>query len=632
MSKILDKAKDLAGKYLGIEFAGKEDRELMAFLIERYDEAFNNIREYASEWQENRRAYMAKPHEHYDNKSAVNLSGEKAAVFSSAITCDKVDDLVAIMLQNKPRCYPLPRTKDGFEVSETALAAVVPGEKPDPNKVHLVNQKIWSKVFESYFESNNEKEFLAEAYRDGFICGIVVTQQYNKFNYETGRLEPVSEIVQPEHVAFDPAAKKLKDAKYVFRKEYVTPFELMRDYPEFADEIKASVIGETDIGTGKSNIKTGSTIKESPKYKGRVCVAMAYYRDDTMVAKKSKVVETDDEGLEITSNVTELVLKYPKGRRITFLPKTSTKLKEDEMPSPKYPFAIFKPVPVSWSFYGRIVATPLRNLQHYDDRVAQQGFANMRAVGSYKVFAATGSMPDGLGDCPGEIIDVTRPGAVQPFAPQNILNNTIQQREMNRRDADNISGVTAPAEGSAPSLTSGKAVGLLQMASNRKLAPIQDIAGEFLRDRAEQIADLMLDTVKAGDKLRASDEDGIPASVPWDLAESTASVDMKVEADSALLIDPVSKFNMMTTLAQIPANLDGIVDSEAIAEGLSFPGVKDTQRRREARMEAAIQMQAAQGAPGQPQAPEGPGMVPAVPQGPPTQGMGVVPDQMAGLG
>ena len=570
---------DLKNRFIGgsapsIEFAEADAELFKDYILDCYAEAVEYVKPLAIEWQQNRRAYLGKTHDHFAGLASEGITGESDAIYCSAIVQDKISDLVAIQLQSRPRVYPLPKVKENFNLPPTVLQGL-------PTTAYI--KKVWEKCFEDFEERKSIKKKYIQLAIDARLCNIAVAKVLIKYDWEAKQYDADLQVVQPEDFLIDPGATDLDNARYCFHRTYYSAYELCKMYPDKKDEILAAVKKDTEQGI--TEIRRGSGEKDSTRTKNKVEILEGYFRSDETESITRKISDYDpNTGEIIETTLKEDTLKYPTGRRITMLPQSKMLLKDEVNPYPGFPFAVFNPSPTSWSFYGRNEATPLRNLQHLDDRTFQQGESNMKMVCNSKLFYERDAIddPDSLSNEIGEMVPIKRVGSVYYSKGTNILNDTANLHNMIEQRADSISGVHAPAAGQPLSLTSGRAIGLLQQASNRKQIGSTDMFSEFLQKIWKQIADLMLDTYRAGRMLRVSDDDIIPTQLLFDLMECTESIDVKVGSDSAFPVDPVSKFNMFTTLAGIrDQNGIPVVDDKYILEQLSFPGISELLKRKQ---------------------------------------------------
>jgi hypothetical protein len=568
----------------GIEFYGdgeEDKRQLAAYMKEMCDDAFKRIEKMVKEWKDNRKAYMNETFDHFLGDAAQTVQGASPANYGSGILSDKLEDLASIQVSSMPQVYPLPKHSED------------PAMYP-PERVEFAGEfvkALWEKSFEDLRERLGIRELYMKFIVDAGLCHATIAKIYQVEDPGMNREDACIDIVQPEDFAPSVEATEFKKAKMVFQRIYLTLYDAIQQFPKYEHELTAAV-----IGSGDKFPERGGTKKETTRLKGMVCLYECYVRDNTMVKKETDPLTTEDPetGELIITKQYKDVKKYPSGRKITMLDagagdyggKAVATIVED-IPNPykNIVYEMYCKHPVSWSPYGRCEGTPLRNLQYLDDNTMQQIRANLKLTGNETLLHDSRGLDpeDEWSNKVAQRVSVKHLGSVQYFKADNITPDGLNFHAALKRDADDLSGVYAAAEGRrSPSATSGRAIGMQQEATNRKVRPAQDIFAEFLQRVWRQVAEIMLVTYKEGRILRVSDDDGLPLMLPVDLAVVTESIDVTVDAESHFPVDPVSKFNMAMTMAQTPGP-DGvpIIDPQTIMEMIRMPGISDILARRQ---------------------------------------------------
>lgn len=587
----------------GVEFfpASKTsdvDEAFENFLYTTYKDAFKEVVEKnENEWSENRKAYMSRGVDHHAFKDAIFTDTGTPNIYCSSVVADKIEDIVSIQLSGRPTVYPLPTHNPNFNYAPYLKENESPGD---------FVRNLWTCCFKDLQERMGMQE---QAYKEGVearLTGYVITKQTQAFDFDTKEQDVSVEICVTEDVAYDPDAKTFEENRYLFHRLWKTPYEALTLYPDYGQEIMDSV-GITH----EDRMRKKGEGRPQREKRNLVCIVEAYLRDLTLeeqeVYKKIKDPTTGAD-LEIVS--TQMLPKYPNGRRITFLDGSEIEILKDEPnPYPTFPFTKFVPKPVSWSQQGRTEATPLRALQYADDFIIQQMMVNVKKMGNGSIIYDRKGVQDiaNLSGHDVEKIPVDYLGAIQYHAPENVTLNAERAHAVILAAARDISGIEAPSEGRAPgSITSGIGVSLLQEGTNRKIRPSRDIYVEFLARKWKQIGDIMRDLYQEGRVLRVSDDDGLPVRLPVNLFDVTDSIDVKTDSDTTLPSDPVSMANLALTLLQVrDENGVPIIDREYLSQWLKLPGLRESLKRIEMRsqMKATDDMMSKMGPP-QPTGPE----------------------------
>ena len=571
----------------GVEFYGEHrkdsDADLSNYLAEIYEDTKKYVEPYFEEWRENRRAYMGWEYDHFGSDATLYSESGKKQIYNSNIVADKLDDLIAIQVGNNPSIFPMP------EVSDTVNLATYITEDETP--VRFVS-KLWRACMKDLLERRHINHITVKLGLDARLCGFSPLKVIQKYDWETQQEDIWLQVVQPENFGVDPNATSLDDARYCYEDVYMSPFEAIQLYPKYREEI-IGAIGKRkkwDRETGESRDT------DTDRRKRQVCIVEWFLKDDSTM-KVNKEAGVDEEGNPIIETVEER--KYPRGRRVVWLPETKTVLEDKPNGYNGFPYSLFVTKPVSWTAIGRIEASALRALQYTDDYVIQQMIANLKVAGNITLIydKNAGIDIEMWKDIVGQKIPVERMGSVELVKAIAIVQEAIMAHRELIEMSRSISGVTASSEGSSSgSLSSGVALSILQEGTNRKLRYVQNLYAEFLTRVGKQICDLMKDLYRAGRVIRVSDTDDIPMRLPVSLYEVTESVDVQVDADSQLPQDPVSRMQLGLSLMDKLAE-DGLplLDRQGALELIPLTQAKETAERIEKKKAQGLTVPQGQG-------------------------------------
>lgn len=565
----------------GIEFypladGNTVDKDFEKYVEKCYTEADEEVRKFIPEWNANRRAYMGETYSYFNDWSEFYDKDGRPVSYSSDCLADKINDMIAIQYSTGLKPYPLPHVNEQSEIVQD-IAARMPNKMVDFKKYA---RKLCSKVFDDIYDRRKVDIKFMMVQLDAFLCRRGVMKTYQAHDYELGMQHVFTYVVQPENYLLDVSATDQENARYLFEKQYLTPFFLTNKHPKYKEEILRCIIGKS-----VSNRQVNPIDDAVRKTKvGLVLIAEGYFKDETTITAINPKTGKEEE-----------TALYPHGRRVMYLPDLGIVLEVKGNPYKCFPYSTYEPRKVSWDQFGKNVANPIQGIQVIDDEVIQQMLANLKAVGSTIMAYRKDSIEDI--DMVDNRILIKIPylesaSDISFVQARGIANDALLIHAALQGDSNRISGVEAVAEGrAAGSLQSGRALSILLEGTNRKFKITGKMFADFVSDWSKQVADIALYTTKEGMYLRVSDEDGLPFRMLFDLSEAINVIDTRVDSESKFPSDPTQLLAML--LQMVPV---GIVDRKAVLDLMNFPGSSEIQSRMEIQeqQQREMQMQLAQ--------------------------------------
>jgi len=575
-------------------------KDVFGYVVEMYEECLERHKPRKIIWQKNRKAYEGADHDIWGGAATVSENKENdKEVYNSTLVANEIDDLVAIEDEGNPRIYPMPAVnmKGFLDNSEPWIVELLSPEFGGTGYMtpQEIVTKYWEVCLEDWMERNGYNVEQNKLKTDARIDGAAFTEQYIVFDPEMQEFDVRSDIVAAKHIMFDPAAKHIKDAKYIFQEKFMRVWEARKRWPKHRKKIHATE-GE------KETAKEGGDSGKDNDYKNMVKIVVSYWRDNTTKTDYQDIEQQDPETGEIITAKTPIeVPKYPTGRVIIFVPDLNILLEDTDSKSPFtwFPYNSLVPTGTSKSIYGKAVATPLRALQAMESLFMQQATINVKENSSTQVYIREGSAVNKdkwtsrnveIREIRGSMASVHIDGAKPAIGDIGQMLAIIDQK------AKRITRIFEPSRGESPSAgTSGRAILALQAGTKQTLGPSTE-AGRLSQIRAgKQIFDLMRLTHKKGRRIRVKEEDEIPPVLPFDFLEVTASVDCEIGDDTHFPVDPIGRLEFVSLLMQMK---DGygvpVIDAPFVHDVLKIRGKKKLEQRLQ-QMREAVAAQNAQG-------------------------------------
>lgn len=554
----------------------EKERELIAFLTDRFETARGKLEETHNEIRYNREMYLNKKIRAYWQQDDNLTEDETRRVFRSSLVAAKIDVLTAIQTDNRPKIYINPETPPPDPDASTAPS--------DYSTLAHTLERIGgiqgladtlSKIFDNWWDENRIDETLYNLVKEARICGAAVAKIWWNPALKNGRGDAVLERVPVEDFYPDPDASGIEDCRFCFHVKISDIDDIRRRYGAAADNIGAdpdySILHD---GRDKNDEDDGL------KYRiQKALVVESYIKDDTTIKVRDP-----------KSNAEAEIPCYPNGRIITFC--GGAVLRDESNPYPGFPFVKFTANPIPGSFFGKSDVRDLAPIQENADLIMQQILANMRLVGNAKIIYEEGALsdPDNLTNLIAERIPVTHMGGVNFIPPQAAAADGYAVYDRMLRLADDISGIYDVSQGRTPSTVhSGRAIISLQEGTNRRIRPSARIFEGFLKNAGEKILWLILKNYKRGRLYRFGKTRRNTATLPINLGDLDITFDIAIGPNSTLPSDRESKSNLALSLLNARGE-DGlpIVDRQYVLEHLDLPGRDELMRRISLRKQAAI--------------------------------------------
>ena len=481
-------------------------------------------------------------------------------------------------------------------VAENPKFQVMPRLEKDFNKSYRVQQALDYEWKRTHMNTIIPKVLLPTLQIGTGIVGLFWNAKGE------GNIEP--KIISAFNFFPSPNALSLEDADYVIYATYKNVGELIRQFPEKAEELKKQCKRpdkeELTYGQDTSNLSSNS-----------VLVLECYMQDYEVVHQEL----TNDNGEK--EKISKL--KYENGRRIQIAGDILLTDGENPYQDGKYPFVVFKNYDAPDSFWGMGEIEQLIKPQKNSDELTNQIIDNakMTANCQWIMDKNSGIAPGTLTNRPGLIVKKNPGTEVRREQPPSIPAYVMNTVESLKRDMEIISGVHDVTRGERPaSITSGVAIQTLtQSAQSRIKLKMQYLENSLstlgamwisrmiqfwvlprqlrvmvsAKDFEQAQQDMMMNGQQFIAKPMVNGQVPIFTNIQGE--EIDGDWDIDVVAGSTMPVNKNARLQLLIQLAQTTAE-DGLpmVDRQTLLENSELPNVEEILGR----FETAKQVQAEQ--------------------------------------
>lgn len=561
-----------------------KDVELVNLIQLKYRQAYSNMGTKHEQWEKNHQAYTG---ELFDNEMPSYKSNEISNLVFSTIETVK-----PIMLSGYPKI------------------SVTPKEEADFHKA-----KINQCAIDYDWRKSNMMEKLLEVVHNQLVYGTGITGLFwnQSLNKGLGDTEPIT--ISPFNLYPDPNATNIDNADYIIYAINKSVGEVIKAYPEKAEELKDQVNNNTDrfIDFGKEQNNTNKA--------SSVLYLECYMRDYAVETEIEDELDSEDKP---TGNKFEVKkLKYPNGRRV--IVAGDVLLSDGENPyedDGKFPFEILKCYPQPNSFWGMSEVEQIISPQQHMTNIMNSVIENAMLMGNpiWILDKNCGVEKNTLTNRNGLVIRKNPGTEIKRDAPTPLpayIQNTISDLKY---DIERVSGIYDSVRGEKPTGVSSAVaiqalneqaqgriklkVMLLEMFISRLgikwLSRIHQfwetkraikVVGEpFMEDQQQ----LNQESMK-GDVPMTS-PDGKPMSFVYaDKEDLRGDFDLDVFAGSTMFANKSAKLQLLIQLAQTTAE-DGLpmVDRKTILEFAEIMNAEEVLLRFESAKKAQQESQSQQ--------------------------------------
>lgn len=405
----------------------QEETELVSKILSMYKNSCDAKNPYIEKWKENYNAYTG---ELFKRSTARKSAGQAIPnhIFST------VETVKPIMFTNPPKNIVYPKSEDGF------AKAMMVQETLD---YEWQRTRLLPKILDSL--------------TNGLIYGtFIIGLFWDAKKDKIGQIEP--KIISPFNFFIDPMANEIDDAEYCGYATYKSLGELIKMYPDKAEDLKKNSTSSLDddltFGKKKDNVKDQLLYLEF------------YFKDYSTEATIEEDEETGDK-YKVTK------IKYPNGRRV--IVAGDVLLFDGENPykmGGKFPFVSWSCYKLPGQFWGMSEVEMLVSVQKeicnlYNDIIDN---AHLNGNAPWIMDKNSGVEKNSLTNDKGLVVRKNPGTEVRREAPpsmpaymQNIINDL-------KYDVQIISGVFDATRGERPmSITSGVAIQALQDSSQGRI-------------------------------------------------------------------------------------------------------------------------------------------------------------------
>ncbi len=481
-------------------------------------------------------------------------------------------------------------------VAENPKFQVMPRLEKDFNKSYRVQQALDYEWKRTHMNTLVPKTLLPTLQIGTGILGLFWNGKGQ------GNVEP--KLISAFNFFPSPNATTLDDADYVIYATYKNVGELIREYPDKAEELKMQCKRpdkeELTYGQDTSNLSHQS-----------VLVLEVYMQDYEITHQE--ILNGEGKKEKVSK------LKYENGRRIQIAGDVLLNDGDNPYQGSKYPFVLFKNYDLPDSFWGMGEIEQLLKPQKNADELMNQIIDNakMTANCQWIMDKNSGIAPGTLSNRPGLIIKKNPGTEVRREQPASIPAYVPNTVEMLKRDMEIISGVHDVTRGERPaSITSGVAIQTLTQSAQSRIK----LKMQYLEDSLARIGSLWVnrmiqfwvlprqlrvmvsakdfeqaeqDMMMTGQQFMAKPmvNGQVPIFTNIQGEEIDGDWDIDVVAGSTMPVNKNARLQLLIQLAQTMGE-DGMpmIDRQTLLENSELPNVEEILGR----FETAKQQQAEQ--------------------------------------
>ena len=374
-----------------------EEKKLVSLVQNNYRKAYNYKAKLHAQWEENHKAYTGE----LFKKSTNKVNAVSNMIFST------IETIKPIMLSSYPKISVMPRGEANFSKSRIIQYAL---------DYEWKRANMFSKLMQTVHNSLE------------FCTGVVGVFWNGSLHNGLGDVE--AKVISPWNFFIDPSAVTIQEAEYCMYATYKSVGEIIKAYPNKAEEIKRQVTNEKDKYLSFGNSE-GDQIGKSVLY------IEAYMRD------YSTIQDTDEDGNKVTK------LKYPKGRRTIIAGDILLEDGSNPYMDGKFPFAELPCYKMPHSFWGlsevEQIISPQKYLIDVTNSVIENAglMANPVWVADKNCGVAVNSLTNQRG-----LVIRKNPGTtIERQNPPSIPAYVLQTVDMLKYDIQQISGVFDTVKG-----------------------------------------------------------------------------------------------------------------------------------------------------------------------------------------
>ena len=522
----------------------KED-VLVSRINNYYNRAEQAKMKYVSQWKENYEAYTGEGLKRTNGNQYLG-DAKVNHIFST------VETVKPIMLTNTPKAIVLPTKEEGFYKAQLIQDAL----EYEWDRVHLVNK-------------------LRDSITQGLIFGTFIVGLFWNGKAKRGEGEIELSLISPFNFFIDPMATSIDDAEYCIYATYKPVGQLLKAYPDKAEEIKEQM---------SSTMEDELTFnKETSDVKNQVLYKECYFRDYAF----EEYIEEDDEGNKYRVKK----MKYPKGRRVIMAGDVILEDEENPYEDGKFPFVSWTCYSVPNSFWGlseveQLIA-PQKEINNLYNSLLDN--AKLNANPWTLVDKDSGIDTSTITNAPGLLLKKNRGSEIRRDAPPAMPSYLQTVANDLKYDIQVISGVFDATRGERPmSVTSGTAIQALQESSQGRIRlkiqsleqMLSELGGMWLK-RMQQFWTLPRQIRIMGGQIA-------PDTVPLQIGgqkvvfktvskdDIDGDFDVMIKTGSTMPINKSARFDTIMKLAQTTAE-DGLpmIDRRTIIEYAELDNPED---------------------------------------------------------
>lgn len=531
-------------------------------VLNYYKNAYDAKSKFTEQWKKNYKAYTGELFE----RGSVNKKLGNAIpnhIFST------VETIKPIMVTNPPKNIVLPTKEDGFE------------------KAMLIQDAL-----DYEWQRTRLLSKLTDSLTNGLICGTLIQGLFwdGKDNKGLGNIKPVS--ISPFNFFIDPMAEYIDEAEYVMYATYKSLGELMKYYPDKADELEDQASSDIDDDLTFGKDKTNA--------KDQILFIECYLRDYTRVEEE----EEDEEGNRYKVKRP----KYPNGRRVIIAGDVLLADGENPYEDGRFPFVSWTCYKVPGQFWGMSEVEELISVQTEMCNLYNALIDNAKLNGNPWVIKDknAGVETKSLTNTPGLVITKNPGSEVKRDAPPPMPAYIQQVIQDLKYDVQVISGVFDATRGERPvSITSGVAIQALTESSQGrirlKIQALENMLselGSMWLSRMQQFWELPRTIRTMGGQY---EPDSMPLMIDGQPVkfneiskdEIDGDFDVVIKTGSTMPVNKSARLETVMRLAQTMAE-DGMpmIDRRTVIEYCDLDNPEDIIRRFEEQAQRNAEQQA----------------------------------------
>jgi hypothetical protein len=480
-----------------------------------------------------------------------------------------IESIKPIMLADNPRFIVMPQKEELLEKA---------------NVVQSVMDYEWqrAKMF----------SHLVRSCTSGLIFGTVPIAMIWDKTAQNGLGDAKPIPISPFNFFVDPMATCIDDAEYCGYATYKHVGEVIKSFPDKAEELRASTAQPSD-----EYLSYGKTIDTNSSSKYVLYIEM-YKRDYS--------VETEDfEENGVKKQRTGL--KYPNGRKITIAGDVLLQDKENEYQDGKFPYVLWKCYDVPGKFWGMGEVEQIISPMQYHANLMNNilDTARLTANSPWILDKNSGIDKNSLTNRHGLVIR-KNPGTEvrreQPASLPAYIQNIVEKLE---KHMEVIPGVYDVTRGERPSgITAGVAIQALNESAQGRIK----LKVQALEQMLSELGGLWLSRIQqfwyTKRQVRTIGTDYTPSYNSIDKDDIDGDFDIVIVAGSTMPVNKTAKLQQLIQMAQTMGE-DGLplVDRKTILENADLANIEQIlqrfdqikiQQQQEAQMQQQQQLEAQQ--------------------------------------